>query len=171
MNYKSIIFIITIALLYLTSCNNVVNKDHEDEVISIPIVDFSGIKPLLEKNNDTTYLINFWATWCSPCVKEIPHFEAINKKYSDKKFKVILVNLDFPNHYESRLLPFVEERRMKSKIIMLDDANANYWINEVNPKWSGAIPATVIYNKKNREFHEKEFSYEELETLVLKFIN
>lgn len=137
----------------------------------ISVVDFDGIRPFLEKNNDTTYVINFWATWCSPCVKEIPHFEKINQEFSNQKLKIILVSLDFPSQIDSRLIPFIEKRELKSQIIVLDDTNANYWINEVSNEWTGAIPATVIYRRGKREFFEKVFSYEELKNLVLEYLN
>ena len=116
-------------------------------------------------------VIDFWATWCAPCVKEIPYFERIASEFSDKKIEVILINLDFPNHYESRLLPFIEMNKVKSRVVMLDDPDANRWINEVEPSWSGSIPATLIYNKSKRKFYEKEFSYEELNEAISVFLN
>ncbi|MBS4013130.1 MAG: redoxin domain-containing protein [Bacteroidetes bacterium] len=170
-NYRLTIVIIALFAAFNTlSCNTIDKSKEIDFNSDIPIVDFDFIKPLFEKENDTTYLINFWATWCSPCVKEIPYFEEIAKKYSSEKLKIYLINLDFPSHYESRLLPFVKEKNVRSEIIMLNDPNENRWIDAVNPKWTGAIPATIIYNKDKREFHEKEFSFEELDNLVLKFL-
>lgn len=133
---------------------------------SVPIVDFERLQPLLNLKNDTTYIVNFWATWCTPCVKEIPYLETINSDYASKKVKVILVNLDFPNHYETRLLPFIAEKQIKSKVIMLDDPNANSWINLVNSNWSGSIPATIIFNKNESRFFEKAFELEELKKIV-----
>ena len=43
------------------------------------------------------YLIDFWATWCKPCIKELPAFEELNARYQDKGLKVVLVSLDFPD--------------------------------------------------------------------------
>jgi thiol-disulfide isomerase/thioredoxin len=113
--------------------------------------------------------VNFWATWCAPCVKEIPYFEKIASEFENRKLKVILINLDFPNHYESRLLPFVQSNGIKSKIVMLDDPDANRWINQVDPRWSGSIPATLIYNKYERKFFEQEFTFQELKDAVTAF--
>ncbi len=155
-------------IMVATSCANTPNTSLEAEN-DIAIVDFSGIEPLLNKNTDTLYIVNFWATWCAPCVKEIPYFEQIAQEYSKHKLKVILVNLDFPNHYQSRLLPFVKEQGIKSDIVMLDDADANSWINRVDSSWSGSIPATLIYNDTKREFFEKEFTYQELKDAVESF--
>jgi thiol-disulfide isomerase/thioredoxin len=165
------IVVILSALTCFVSCSNR-SQDKKEEVDKpIPIVDFEGIKPFLGKQNDTTYVINFWATWCAPCVKEIPYFEQLVKEFPKAKLKVILINLDFSNHYETRLLPFVEKFGLKSTIIMLDDPDSNRWIDLVNPNWSGAIPATLIYNKTKREFFEKEFTNSELKDIVETFLN
>jgi thiol-disulfide isomerase/thioredoxin len=168
---RKVLPIIFIAFTAMFACSGSGEKTKEETALSIPIVDFDAIKPLLEKQNDTTYLINFWATWCSPCVKELPYFEQLAEEFSDKKFKVILINLDFPSHFNTRLLPFVEEKGIKSTIIVLDDPDANSWINEVDPRWTGSIPATVIYKKNQRKFFEKEFTYEELKNEVLELLN
>lgn len=131
------------------------------------ILDFKGLEPYLHKNNDTCYVINFWATWCGPCVKEIPYFEQLNQKFKDKKVKVILVSLDFPKTYQKVLLPFIEKRGLKSEIILLNDPNSNEWITKIDKDWSGAIPATLIYTKASRSFYEKTFTYQELDSLVI----
>jgi thiol-disulfide isomerase/thioredoxin len=145
-------------------------KKVEDKTKSVPIVEFSGVEPLLNFENDTTYIINFWATWCAPCVKELPYLERIAEEYRHKKVRVILINLDFPNHYESRLIPFIDEHNITSKVIMLDDPDANSWINRVDASWSGSIPATLIYSNTKREFFEKEFNYEELDSIVKQYV-
>jgi thiol-disulfide isomerase/thioredoxin len=138
----------------------------EKNQLAIPSYDFEEFQQFLQKKNDTTYVVNFWATWCKPCIKELPYFEKINTEYADDKVKVILVSLDFPDLLEKQVIPFVEKRGLKSQVILLDDSDANSWIPKVDAAWSGAIPATVIYNKKNRTFYEKAFTYEELETEI-----
>jgi len=99
---------------------------------------------IFQQKNDTTYVINFWATWCAPCVKELPYFEKLNQKYTDKKVKVILVSQDFSKQLEKKLKPFLEKNKLQSEVLVLIDPDANSWIDKVNPAWSGAIPATVI---------------------------
>jgi len=133
---------------------------------TVPIVDYNGLKPYLNKQNDTTYVVNFWATWCRPCVLELPYFEQVNQYYKDKKVKVILVSLDFPKKYETQLLPFIKKNEIQSQVILLDDPNSNEWINKIDSTWSGAIPATLIYNKTSRNFYEQSFTYEELDSVL-----
>jgi thiol-disulfide isomerase/thioredoxin len=136
----------------------------------IQTVDFKGFEPWLNKSNDTTYVINFWATWCAPCVKELPDFEELNKKYKSKKFKMLLVSLDFMRMKESRLLPFIAQHKLKAQVLHLNEPDANLWIGIVNPTWSGAIPATLIYNRNNRVFHEGSYTFKELDSIVKRII-
>jgi len=135
-------------------------------VQEIPQMDFNQFEPFLQKENDTVYVINFWATWCKPCLSELPDFERIRDEYSNQKVEIILVSLDFPNQYEDVLVPFVSERNLRSKVIHLTDVDANKWIGNVSEYWSGAIPATLIYKAEDRSFHESVMTYEQLKSIV-----
>ena len=108
---------------------------------------FKSLEPIFQFDNDTTYLINFWATWCKPCIEEIPVFERVNTEYKNEPVKVVLVSLDLPNQVESKLVPFISKNQLKSKVIVLLDGKYNDWIDKVSRNWTGAIPATLIYKK------------------------
>lgn len=140
-------------------------------VSGIKVVNYDGLKPYLEKDNDTTYIVNFWATWCAPCIKELPHFEKIAQHYSKEYVKVILVSLDFKNQVQSRVIPFIDKNQIKSEVMVLSDPASNIWIDKIEPKWSGSIPATLIYKKDFRVFLEQELSYNQLEEALLSIIN
>lgn len=135
-------------------------------IAQVPSLNFGQLEPRLSTGSDSLYVVNFWATWCVPCVKELPEFEKLNKLYSDKKVKVLLVSLDNPRHLESRVLPFIENHGLKSEIVLLDDPRSNNWIPKVDDSWSGAIPATIIFSKNSRAFYEQVFTWEELERIV-----
>lgn len=137
---------------------------------TVPSLNYEQLKPLLNKDDDKTYVVNFWATWCAPCVKELPYFERVNQEYKDKNVEVLLVSLDFPKKKESKLIPFIEKRNILSEVVLLDDVNEQFWIADISEKWSGAIPATLIYNKDKREFYEKSFTEEELQKEIQSFI-
>lgn len=133
----------------------------------IRVYNFEGLdEALLQKNNDTTYIVNFWATWCKPCVKEMPYFEKIGSEYADDKVKVVFVSLDFPDRLEPLVIPFIEKNKIASEVVLLDDADANSWIPKVSEKWQGAIPATLMFNNKKRAFYERSFTFEELKKEV-----
>ena len=132
----------------------------------IPVYNFQQFEPLLHQKNDTTYVINFWATWCKPCVEELPHFLEINSQYSNKKFKMILVSLDFASQLESRVIPYVNEHGVNAEVILLSDPDYNSWIDKVNKAWTGSIPATVVFNKDYYFFKEDSMTYDELNTII-----
>ena len=132
----------------------------------IHVLNFSEFEPHLSRFNDTTYVINFWATWCIPCRKELPDLEKINSVYKEKRVKVVLVSLDIPDKLDKTLIPFIEKLNIRSEVMVLDDPNSNYWINQVDPSWSGAIPATIIYNKKYREFFPNPITYDKLDSII-----
>ncbi len=132
----------------------------------VKVVDFKGLEPVLNLRNDTTYVVNFWATWCIPCIKELPYFQKIDSKYKDENVKVLLVSLDFLKHIDTRLRPFIEKHEIIADVMLLNDPDSNSWIDKVSPDWSGALPATVIYNRNFRAFYEKSFTYEELQSII-----
>lgn len=140
------------------------------EVLNVPTVNYEGLDPLLHKDDNKIYVVNFWATWCLPCVKELPYFEYLGQQYKNSNVEVILVSLDFPNQKTTRLLPYINKKKLLSKVIHLDDPNEQVWIAKVSEDWSGAIPATLIYSRYDRKFFEKSFSYDELVKELKQFI-
>ena len=144
-----------IGVFLVFSCNNP-TKD------TIEVVDFDGLYSKIDLSINKTYVINFWATWCAPCVKELPYFERVNKDFNDKNIEVILVSLDFPSQIESKLKPYLKRNKIKSKVILLDDSKMNTWVPKVHEQWDGGIPATLIVNNSNYKFYPKPFEKEEL---------
>ena len=170
-------YAIIIILFSMLSCKNEKKTDAiakieltTPQTVELEVYDYSGLEAFLNKKGDKTYIVNFWATWCAPCIKELPYFEKIGENYKDKNVEVILVSLDFPRQYDSKLKPFIADRKLKSKVVALNDVNTNYWIPKVNEDWTGAIPATLIYNKDMLQFYEQSFTYEELETQLKQFL-
>jgi thiol-disulfide isomerase/thioredoxin len=133
---------------------------------TVPSLSYTELKPLINQSGDKIYVVNFWATWCAPCIKELPYFESLNLR---EDVEVLLVSLDFPKHKESRLLPFIKKNKLQSKVVLLDDADENYWINDINSDWSGALPATLIYTQKQRGFYEESFTAPKLDKLLKLF--
>jgi thiol-disulfide isomerase/thioredoxin len=127
-------------------------------------VRFSYIESLLDAGNDTTYVLNFWATWCKPCVAELPGFVRFARDHAGEKVRVVLVSLDFADELDTKLNPFLVKNGIDSGVVLLDELNYNAWIDRVSPEWGGAIPATLlVYGPgRNRRFHEGELTYDEL---------
>ena len=132
-------------------------------------------KQLLQKQSDTTYVINFWATWCKPCVEEMPAFLAFDSSLtkSSQKVRVVLVSLDFVKDLQSKLRSFVAAKHIRPQVVLFSDHKVSDWIDSVSKEWSGSIPATLIINNAAhfRIFHEGELSQTELEKLVSSSFN
>ena len=149
-------------LAVVGSVDNKPKQVYQKGDIVINAYNFQSIEPLFHKKDGKTYVINFWATWCKPCVAELPHFEHVKKEYESKNVEVILISLDLPTMVETNLLPFLEKHQLKSQVVLLDDPKQNEWIPKVSENWEGSIPATLIYNENQRAFFEKTFTLVEL---------
>ena len=104
----------------------------------------------MNKQDDKIYVINFWATWCIPCVKELPAFERLREEYYDKSVEVILISLDLSSQKDNVVVPFLKRKRIKSPVFIFNDSNEQFWIEDISKDWTGSIPSTLIYNKKQR---------------------
>lgn len=137
------------------------------------IIHIQQVQAWDQADNDTLYVLNFWATWCKPCVAEMPYFDQVQRELEEQKVKVIFISMDFSNEYEKRLVPFVARKKLYSKVVMLDEPKYNDWIDLVSPAWSGAIPATLMvqHSRGIREFHEGEYTYESLKSKIESLIN
>lgn len=132
---------------------------------TIEVIKFNELEGKYNNESDTVYLVNYWATWCKPCIDELPYFIQLNKELKGKKFKMILVSLDFPSQIESRVIPFIQENQIEAEVLVLDD-DANIWINKVNKDWDGDIPVTQVIQNNNKEFYNSSLNYEELKEII-----
>lgn len=131
---------------------------------------FDDFEKAILKNDGNVYVINFWATWCAPCVKEIPYFENLHQQ--NKKVKVVLVSLDSKADFDKKMISFIKKKKITAKVVSLSDKDYNSWLNKIDKDWSGAIPATYMLNGERKLFAEKEFeSFAELNDYVNTFTN
>jgi thiol-disulfide isomerase/thioredoxin len=131
------------------------------EVKKIKITDLEKIIA----ESKTPLIINFWATFCKPCMEEIPHFQKLGKKYEDSGVKLLLVSLDMKDDFPARVNAFIEKNKIRTPTVWLDETNADYFCPKIDKKWSGAIPATLFINNRNsyRKFTEAPLTEEQLE--------
>ncbi|MFO0434662.1 MAG: TlpA disulfide reductase family protein [Sphingobacteriaceae bacterium] len=125
----------------------------------------------IDNGSDTIYVVNFWATWCKPCVQELPEFEAFSKAHAKEKVKVLLVSLDFKEEKNKKVNPFLQKNNYKTECVLLDEVNGNDFIDKIDKRWTGARPATFITLKKRTQtfFEEKKIHQAELEAVLKGF--
>jgi thiol-disulfide isomerase/thioredoxin len=131
------------------------------------LVKLPDLQRMIDEPSDKIKVINFWATWCAPCIKELPLLE--KQQASRQDVQVLLVSMDMdldPN--PEKVYRFVDRKKLQSKVIILDERNPNEWIDKIEKTWTGALPATIVVNTRNgkRKFVEKELHEGELEKLI-----
>lgn len=122
-----------------------------------------------DSTSDKVQVINFWATWCKPCVEELPAFEKLQVQYGDD-VEVILISLDDEENLNKLVNPFLASHKIQSQVKLMTHPYAAEWIPLVDPHWDGAIPVTLIKNKTNRRFYNQSFTYAQLKEAIEPFM-
>lgn len=137
---------------------------------TIPSWKITDVVKYYSQKTDSIYVINFWATWCRPCVEELPYLQSITKKYADKKIKLMLVSLDLASFYPSKIQSFAKKQNITADMVWLNETDADYFCNMIDKKWSGSLPATLIVNASTgyKKFYEQQFKDEEFEREIKK---
>lgn len=133
----------------------------------ISVVKLKDLKEIIQTPDGKIKVINFWATWCAPCIKELPLFERLNQERNDVSVILVSMDLDLDPNPE-KVYKFIARRGIKSRVLLLNEKDPNSWIDQIDSNWSGALPATLIVNAKTgqRKFIEKELRPGELENLI-----
>ena len=117
-------------------------------------------------------VFNFWATFCKPCIEEIPYFQEVVKSYNERGVELVLVSLDMPELYPKRIQSFINKFKFIASVVYLDETNADLFCPVVDPKWSGAIPASLFVNNKTgyKTFFEDQLTRQQLINEIDKMI-
>lgn len=135
---------------------------------SAEVAKLDRLEQLMKDQSSTIQVINFWATWCGPCVKELPLFEQLNEK-KGKELNITLVSMDLDLDPDpQKVVKFIERKKLKTPVLMLDEKDPNVYIDKIEKQWSGALPATLVINTKTgeRKFVEKELHAGDLEKII-----
>lgn len=149
-------------LLALTSLNLTIAAQ------DIRTVDTDGLMGLINQEDDKLHVVNFWATWCAPCINELPDFERAMNEYNSEKVVFHFVSLDFPSSAKKTLPNFLEKRNLGPGVVIMTNTDYDSWIRLVDADWKGNIPATLFYksSSKTRLFHPGTLSYEEIKKII-----
>jgi thiol-disulfide isomerase/thioredoxin len=127
----------------------------------------TDLSTLIEKS-DSVLVINFWATFCVPCIEEIPDLINISRSHEKEKVKLYLISLDLADYYPAKIKKFVTKNKYEATIAWLNESNADYFCPIISLEWSGAIPATLFVNPKTgyKKFVEKKLTAAEIENEI-----
>ena len=135
-----------------------------------PLAAKKDMDELMEANKGKVVLINFWATWCKPCVHEFPDLVKLYNNYKDKGFVIVFISVDVPDDVDSKVIPFLKNQNVDFTTYFNNFDKPEELINYIDKDWEGAIPSTYIYDKEGNltaDFLGSR-SYEEFEKAVQK---
>jgi thiol-disulfide isomerase/thioredoxin len=133
---------------------------------TVKVIGFSEMQNILNQRNDTTYVVNFWATWCGPCVGELPGFEEAGRELKNDKVRMLLVSMDDAEDLATKVVPFTIRKNIVLPVYLLNDRDYNRWMPKIDKSWSGAIPATLVWHRNSRKFYEQPLTKTELLTAI-----
>jgi peroxiredoxin len=105
---------------------------------------------LREQSRGQVLVVNFWATWCGPCVAEFPEFVMLDEKYRSKGVRIIAISADEPAELQSKVVPFIRKQQARFEVYVQDVDDPEEMIRQIGSEWSGALPATFVYDKEGR---------------------
>jgi thiol-disulfide isomerase/thioredoxin len=161
-----------IFLIFSSGCSkeNDPRQQETDSVYlsEIPVVDENWIQNKIENRNGKILFVNFWATWCVPCVEEFPDLVRIYNEHKNSDFEFLSISVDLPSEIETKVKPFLNEQSAEFPVVVVEEKRSDEIINLINPEWSGAVPATVIYDEKGirREFISEAKSFDAFHTSI-----
>lgn len=158
-----------VILTFMKKCLVILLIFFADKATGQPkIIKLDQLQQIIENRSDKIQVINFWATWCAPCVKELPLFEKLHKEgLAGINITLVSMDLDLDPNPE-KVYRFVTRKKLQSEVLLLDAPNPNSWIDKVEKSWSGALPATIVINQRTgqRKFIEKELHEGDLEKYI-----
>ena len=166
----------TLKVVTLILFISIINYGQTDQLIlenlKVAEITINELNDIIKNREGRVLLINIWATWCVPCKEEFPDLIKILDQYNEQ-IELIGISIDFPDEVESKIIPFLNELQPNFLNYVNRENDTENFINNLNPKWSGAIPATFFYDADGKQFlfYEGKMSFKEIENAALKMIN
>jgi thiol-disulfide isomerase/thioredoxin len=154
-----------IRILKIACCLLFVSNSFSQEIKAVKIDELEKIIA----ETKTPLIVNFWATWCIPCIKELPYFLSEYEAHKKDSLQLLLVSFDFKEGYPETIKEFIQKRKITAPVLWLNETNADYFCPKIDSAWSGAIPASLFINPKSgyRKFYEDQLSHEQLKKEIM----
>ena len=171
---KVIFYIGVLCVMLIGSdCRGTTNKGKQAEkakalstskaVLSVAPIDEAGLKKLISERNGRVLLLNIWATWCAPCVAEFPDLVKLSQTCDTTAVEVVAISADYPDEVDTKIIPFLKRTNVSFRVYVAQFEHQEDFINAVSRSWSGALPASLIYDSLGTErlFHVGQQSYDD----------
>jgi peroxiredoxin len=136
--------------------------------VGLQMIDEAGVKELLKNNSDKLRLINVWATWCGPCVEELPSFVAMNRMYRARDFELITISADNPEK-KDKVLKALQKLQLSNTNYLFSIDDKYQLIEAIDPNWKGALPYTVLVEPGGKIVYAKQgtINAAEMKTMIV----
>ena len=124
---------------------------HKASSPTVEPIDVKGIKHLVHIRNGKILFLNVWATWCQPCIEEFPDIVKLYNDYRNAGVDIAAISVDYPDEVDSKILPFLVSQHVPFKVYVANIKKDEDFINQLNPSWSGAVPATFIFDENGKQ--------------------
>ena len=131
------------------------------EPVSLAGADAEALQALRKNSSGKFRLVNFWATWCAPCMAEFDELVAINRMYRNREFELVTVSLNRPDE-EGRVLEFLKKQQASNRNLIFASAERDKLINAFDPEWQGAVPYTVLISPEGKVLYSETGSIDPL---------
>jgi thiol-disulfide isomerase/thioredoxin len=161
---KAPVKILALAVLFVIDFNPASGQE-------LKFIKEADLEEIINNPDNKLHVINFWASWCPPCVKEMPVFQDAALSYNATEIKFIMVSLDYPDKMDSQLIPFLKKHNISLNVYLMMDTDYLKWADKVDPAFQGNIPATLFINnaRRIRYFHLGEITGPELKSIIEKY--
>lgn len=137
-------------------------KKWDAEPVSLGTIDESGVKALARNDTPSLRLINVWATWCGPCIEEMPELVTIHRMYRNRRFELITICLDDPSRRDLAM-KVLEKHHVAAANYMFDSDDRDKLAEALDPKWKGPVPYTVLIAPGGKVLYRKHDTLDPLE--------
>ncbi len=146
---------ISIFFILLYGCsdeqkNNLTEKNNSINNYVVDTLNAGQLNEIINNRNGKILFINFWATWCVPCVEEFPDIVKLAESYKEKDVEFLSLSVDLVKEINSAVIPFLQKQKVNFPVFVIPEKESEKVINRVQPDWNGAIPATAVYNREGK---------------------
>jgi len=124
------------------------------------------------KESKTPLIVNFWATFCVPCIQEMPYFQETARLYQSQNVSLLFVSLDLQEAYPTKVNAMAKKLQLSFPVVWLNETNADYFCPKIDTTWSGGMPSSLFVNNATgyHKFFEDQLSRDKLEGVIREMI-